>query len=86
MKESFRTAGVCTDQIDLEIEDGIIRSVSFRGGCNGNQSGIASLVAGMKAEDVAARLKGTRCGGKQTSCPDQLARAIERMLAQPESR
>ena len=76
----YKTQGVCSRQIDITIEDGIIRAVKFTGGCNGNTKGISSLVVGMKAEDVVKRLRGTDCGGRGTSCPDQLARAIEEMM------
>ena len=69
--------GVCSSAIDIEVEDGIIQSVSFTGGCNGNLQGISSLVKGMKVDDAISRLKGIRCGFKSTSCPDQLAKALE---------
>ena len=68
--------------IDIEIKDGIIDSVSFTGGCNGNLQGISRLVEGMKPEDAIKKLKGIRCGYKSTSCPDQLARALESMQQQ----
>ena len=71
----YKPKGVCSRQIEVTIEDGIIKEVKFTGGCNGNTKGISSLVVGMKAEDVVKRLR----GGKGTSCPDQLARAIEEM-------
>ena len=64
----------------IELKDGVIDSVSFVGGCNGNLKGISALVKGMKPEDAIARLKGIKCGFKPTSCPDQLARALETML------
>lgn len=73
----YRTQGTCASAIDLEVENGIIKSVSFTGGCHGNLQGISRLVEGMKVEDAIARLKGIRCGFKNTSCPDQLARALE---------
>ena len=75
----YKPKGVCSRQIEVTIEDGIIKEVKFTGGCKGNTKGISSLVVGMKAEDVVKRLRGTDCGGKGTSCPDQLARAIEEM-------
>ena len=68
--------------IDIELKDGVIDSVRFTGGCNGNLQGISALVKGMTAEEAISRLKGIRCGFKSTSCPDQLARALESMLAQ----
>ena len=73
----YKTQGTCSSAIDLEVEDGIIKSVAFTGGCHGNLQGISRLVEGMKVEDAIARLKGIRCGFKTTSCPDQLARALE---------
>lgn len=69
--------GVCARGIDFEIEDGLVKKVVFTGGCNGNASGISSLVEGMKVEDVIERLKGIECGFKSTSCPDQLANALK---------
>lgn len=69
--------GVCANAINIEVNDGIIQSVDFSGGCNGNLKGISSLVTGMKVEDAISKLKGIQCGFKSTSCPDQLARALE---------
>ena len=76
----YRPKGVFSSAIDVEVEDGIIKSVSFTGGCNGNLQGISRLVAGMKIEDAISRLKGIRCGFKNTSCPDQLACALQEIL------
>ena len=73
----YQTKGTCSSAIDLEVKDGIIQSVSFMGGCNGNLKGISSLVKGMKVEDAIERLEGIRCGFKNTSCPDQLAQALK---------
>lgn len=78
----YRPQGVCSSAIDIELKDGVIDSVRFTGGCNGNLQGISALVKGMTAEEAISRLKGIRCGFKSTSCPDQLARALESMLAQ----
>lgn len=75
---TYQTSGTCSQQIDLDIdEDGRVWNVQFLGGCNGNLQGIGRLVNGMKVEDVKERLAGIRCGYKNTSCPDQLARALE---------
>lgn len=79
-KISFTPSGVCSRQIDVEVEDGVVKSVRFTGGCHGNTQGIAALVAGLRAEDVIARLKGIDCKGKGTSCPDQLTRALEQAI------
>lgn len=79
---TYQTKGVCSRSIDLEIEDGVIRSAAFHGGCSGNTQGVAALVCGMRAEDAVERLAGIRCGFKTTSCPDQLAKALREYLAQ----
>lgn len=79
MKEiHYRTSGICARAIHVLLDDnGIVQDVVFDGGCDGNHKGIAALCRGMKAEEVAARLKGTTCGFRNTSCPDQLAKALE---------
>lgn len=76
----FQTNGTCSTAIDIEVQDGIIQSVKFTGGCSGNTQGISALVQGMPVEEAIRRMKGIRCGFKPTSCPDQLARALETML------
>ena len=73
----YKPIGVCSSKIEFDIENNIIKNVQFTGGCNGNLQGISALVKGMSAEDAISRLKGIRCGFKNTSCPDQLARALE---------
>ena len=78
----YKTKGTCSSSIDVELKDGVIDSVKFTGGCNGNLQGISALVKGMKPEEAISRLKGIRCGFKPTSCPDQLAHALEEMIAQ----
>lgn len=78
----YKTKGTCSTSIDVELKDGVIDSVKFTGGCNGNLQGISALVKGMKPEEAIGRLKGIRCGFKPTSCPDQLAHALEEMIAQ----
>lgn len=77
----YKTQGVCSSLIDIEMNGEIIESVKFTGGCNGNLQGISALVKGMSAKEAIERLKGIRCGFKNTSCPDQLARALESFLA-----
>ncbi len=72
----YKTSGTCSTMIDLEVDGDIIKSVSFTGGCNGNLKGICSLVRGMKVDDAIERLQGIKCGFKNTSCPDQLAKAL----------
>ena len=76
----YKTQGTCSSVIDIELKDGVIESVQFTGGCNGNLQGISALVKGMTPQDAISRLKGIRCGFKATSCPDQLARALETMI------
>ena len=76
----YKTQGVCSSLIDIEMNGNIIESVKFTGGCNGNLQGISALVKGMSAEEAISRLKGIRCGFKNTSCPDQLAAALENIL------
>ncbi len=77
---SYTPKGVCSRKIDYEIEDGIVKSISFTGGCDGNLSGISKLVVGMPVEKVISLLRGTCCGFKSTSCPDQLACALEEAI------
>lgn len=81
-KFTFYPQGVCSMMIEIELEDDIIKDVVFTGGCNGNLSGISKLIKGMRAEDVIERLEGTTCGFKDTSCPDQLSKALRQALAQ----
>ncbi len=76
----YQPKGVCSTSIDIELDNGIIKSVAFTGGCNGNLQGISRLVEGMEVHDAINRLKGIRCGFKSTSCPDQLAQALESMI------
>lgn len=83
MKYHYDTTGTCSKCIDIEINDGIVSEVIFTGGCNGNLKGINALVNGMKIEDVISRLKGIRCREKPTSCPDQLATALQQILDNP---
>ena len=77
---TYTTHGVCSRSIDITVEDGIIVSVTYHGGCSGNTQGVAALVKGMKVEDAIERLNGIRCGFKATSCPDQLATALREYL------
>ncbi len=80
MRFTYTPHGVCSRKIDLEIEDGVVTDLSFVGGCNGNLQGVSALVKGRKAEEVIPILKGIDCGGKGTSCPDQLSKALEAAL------
>lgn len=83
MKEViYQTQGTCSQMIALTGDQGKVVDVKFFGGCHGNLQGIASLVAGMKYEDVIARLEGIHCGTKATSCPDQLVQAIKKLMAE----
>ncbi len=77
----YTCMGTCSKAIEVTAKDGVIESVQFYGGCNGNTKGISQLVRGMKVDDVIARLKGTTCGPRPTSCPDQLTHALEQLKA-----
>ena len=83
MKDQFTytTRGVCSRGIEITIEDGIVTEVKFIGGCSGNTQGVAALAIGMTPEEVIKRIRGIKCGPKSTSCPDQLATALEEYLA-----
>ena len=81
-KFTFYPEGVCSMMIEIELDGDTIKDVVFTGGCNGNLSGISKLIKGMKAEDVIGKLEGTRCGLNDTSCPDQLSRALRQALAE----
>ena len=78
----YKTSGTCSRMVILDVEDGVITDCSFVGGCAGNTKGVAELVKGMKSDDAIERLRGIKCGFKSTSCPDQLARALESALAE----
>ena len=76
----YNTKGTCSRQVIVDVEDGVITDCSFVGGCSGNTKGVAALVVGMKVDEAIAKIKGIKCGFKDTSCPDQLALALERIL------
>lgn len=78
-KIRYQTRGVCSRAINVEVEDGIVKSVEFEGGCNGNTQGVARLVEGMEVDIAIAKLEGITCGFKSTSCPDQLAKALQQI-------
>ena len=77
---TYQTRGTCSRAIQYEINDGIVTECYFVGGCMGNTQGVAALVKGKRVEEAVARLKGIKCGARGTSCPDQLARALEQHL------
>lgn len=77
----YITKGTCSREIDFEVVDGRLHNVKYLGGCNGNLQGVGALVEGMEVTEAIRRLKGIHCGMKQTSCPDQLATALEQYLA-----
>ena len=77
MQYEYKTKGTCSQKIFFDIEDGKLINVKFLGGCNGNTQGVAALVKGMAVDEVIARLEGIDCGGRGTSCPDQLANALK---------
>ena len=82
MQYEYTTKGTCSRSILFEIEDGKLKNVQYIGGCNGNLKGIGALVEGMDVDAVIERLEGITCGGKPTSCPDQLATALKEAKAQ----
>ena len=82
MTYTYTPKGVCSQRIQVELEDGIIRNVQVLGGCSGNLQGISSLIIGMPAREAIRRMKGIRCGMKSSSCPDQIAVALEKALEQ----
>jgi uncharacterized protein (TIGR03905 family) len=75
----YKTKGTCSSDIKLDVENGIVKEVTFWGGCNGNLQGLSRLVKGMSVEAVITRLEGIHCGGRPTSCPDQLCKALHEM-------
>lgn len=80
MEIHYKPHGVCSKRIDIVLEGDVIQDVKFTGGCNGNTQGVAALAKGMKVQDYLARCKGIHCGPRPTSCPDQLAKALEEAL------
>ena len=82
MTIEYTPRGVCSRFFSIQVEDGIIQSVQVIGGCDGNLKGISSLLKGMKVEAAIARMEGIRCGGKPTSCPDQIAKALRTAMPQ----
>ena len=79
MTYTYKNKGTCSSNIELEVEDGIVKDIAFWGGSNGNLQGLSRLVAGMPVNEVISRLEGIRCGGRPTSCPDQLCKALHEM-------
>ena len=79
MKYVYKTKGPCSTNIELDVENGIVKEIAFWGGCNGNLQGISRLVTGMPVSEVITRLEEVRCGTRSTSCPDQLCRALHEM-------
>jgi len=80
---TYKTSGVCSSKINFELSDGKLHSVSFEGGCNGNLKAVGILAEGMDANEVVKKLKGLRCGRKNTSCADQLAAAVAQAIENP---
>lgn len=77
---SYKPSSVCADEILFDVEDGRIKNVQFIGGCPGNLIGLANLLDGMEIKEAIIRLKGVKCGDKETSCPDQFAKALENII------
>ena len=84
MRLEYRPRGVCSQRIEIDVEDGCVQDVQFTGGCSGNLQGISRLVKGMPVEEVISRVEGIRCGFKPTSCPDQLAQALKQFRDAPQ--
>lgn len=82
MKFTYRPKGVCSQQMDIDVENGKLVSLKVLGGCSGNLQGISKLVEGMDIDEVITRLDGIHCGFKKTSCPDQLAQALRQYKAE----
>lgn len=80
MRITYQPRGVCSRQMNIEVENGVVQSLEVIGGCSGNLQGIAALIKGMKVEEAIARMEGIRCGFKPTSCPDQVAQALKQAL------
>ncbi|MBR6800628.1 MAG: TIGR03905 family TSCPD domain-containing protein [Eubacteriaceae bacterium] len=80
MHYDYKTSGTCSMAISFDVEGDVIRNVSFLGGCPGNTKAVERLVDGLKAEEIISKLEGIPCGGKKTSCGDQLARAIKEAI------
>ena len=80
MTINYTPKGVCSTNFQIEVDNGVIQSVRITRGCDGNGKGVSALLKGMKVEDAIARLEGIRCGGKATSCPDQIAQALKTVL------
>lgn len=81
MTYEYKTKGTCSSRITFDLDGDVVRNVKFTGGCNGNLKGISAIVDGMKVEDIEKRLSGITCGFKNTSCPDQLAKAVAEAYA-----
>ena len=82
MEYRYRPQGVCSQEIVIDIYNGIVKDLKVIGGCSGNLQGIASLVKGRPVDEVIERLRGIKCGFKPTSCPDQIAKALEQYKKQ----
>ena len=82
MKITYRPKGVCSQLMEVEVEDGKIRSVKVTGGCDGNLKGISKLLVGMEIDEAVRRMEGIECGFKKTSCPDQIAKALKAFRAE----
>ena len=78
---TYKTKGVCSREINFEVEDNKVKNVQFVGGCSGNTQGVARLIDGMDIDEAISRIEGIQCGFRQTSCPDQLAQALKEYKA-----
>lgn len=80
MRHKYDTKGVCSNSIEFDIQDNIIKDIKFKGGCEGSLKGISQLVTGMSPSDASERLAGIKCGNRDTSCPDQLSKALAGLI------
>ena len=85
MKHTYKPQGVCSSQVEFELDGNVVKNISFRGGCNGNLKAIAALAEGMTVEEIKSRVMGITCGFKKTSCSDQLANALVDALAKEQA-
>ncbi len=83
MHIKYNTKGTCAVRVEFDVEDGVLKNIAFLGGCDGNHKGVAALAEGMTPAEAAGKLRGITCGRRTTSCPDQLALALEDFIKNP---
>ena len=80
MHYSYQTKGICASKVEFDIEGGVVKNIDFLGGCDGNHKGLAAMAEGFEPKEIIKRLQGICCGGRESSCPDQLAMVLEKIL------